>query len=94
MVSARKAGHDQPMHLTCHISLSRVAANGAAPPCAEASPVTSVFRRAQGRGCSRTGPATADSESPMKVADVVRLKPDTTEISYHHDSSMNIVETL
>src|SRR5213592_4102380 len=31
---------------TSHISLSRVAANGAAPPGAEASAVTSAFRRA------------------------------------------------
>src|SRR5206468_1152545 len=87
---------------TCHISLARVAANGAAsapqrgcrvgdpaPPGAEASPVTSAFRRAPEWGCSRTGPATADAESSMKVeiavfqtaSDTVRLKPDTTEIS-------------
>src|SRR5438552_6916513 len=56
------------MQQTSHISLSRVAANGAAPPGAEASAVTSAFRRAPGRGCSRTGPATANAESPTEVA--------------------------
>jgi hypothetical protein len=69
------------MRRTSHISLSRVAANGAAsapqrgcrvggpaPPGAEASAVTSAFRRAPGRGCSRTGPATANAESPTEVA--------------------------
>src|SRR5438876_10491007 len=56
------------MRQTSHISLSRVAANGAAPPGAEASAVTSAFRRAPGRGCSRTGPATANAESPTEVA--------------------------
>src|SRR5437867_12894062 len=69
------------MRQTGHISLSRVAANGAAsapqrgcrvggpaPPGAEASAVTSAFRRAPGRGCSRTGPATANAESPTEVA--------------------------
>src|SRR5438552_6804906 len=55
------------MRRTGHISLSRVAANGAAPPGAEASAVTSAFRRAPGRGCSRTGPATANTESPTEV---------------------------
>src|SRR5436309_10568732 len=97
------------MRRTNHISLSRVAANGAAsapqrgcrvggpaPPGAETSAVTTAFRRAPrgplrglcavgwlGRGCSpfdkltatlscvegsRTGPATANAESPTEVA--------------------------
>ena len=56
------------MRRTNHISLARVAANGAAPPGAQAWAVTSAFRRAPGRGCSRTGPATANAESPTEVA--------------------------
>ena len=86
MRSARKeltSSRADQMRRTSHISLSRVAANGAAPPGAEASAVTSAFRRAPGRGCSpfdkltatlscvegsRTGPATANGESPTEVA--------------------------
>src|SRR5437870_7715752 len=56
------------MRRTNHISLARVAANGAAPPGAQAWAVTSAFRRAPGRGCSRTGPATANADSPTEVA--------------------------
>ena len=39
------------------ITYSRVAANGAAPPGAEPTPVTSALEASTGWGCSRTGPA-------------------------------------
>src|SRR5438876_11381072 len=85
------------MRQTSHISLSRVAANGAAPPGAEASAVTSAFRRAPGRGCSRTGPATANAESPPEVART--LPPDdssyeeiTGSAALHPSTTLGITE--
>ena len=51
---------------------SRVAANGAAPPGAEPTAVTSALRASTGWGCSRTGPA-SDRPGAFDVESIARL---------------------